>query len=215
MRHVRNTPSQIKHPPFGVEHRAGHTPAPVTRFHTYTRNPNPETRNPKPETPSPSTLIPQPSTLDSQPSTLNPQPSTLNPQPSTLNPQPSTLDPQPSTLNPQPSTLNPQPSTLRPKREPEILGSHRMTRGNLAIWRAAPRKVKSRLPGKGNSKSHGARPVHLSITMIKWIRTSRLSIENSLSGLPRLAHLSVHLGMQCLQRLIFVASDLFSFSTDA
>ena len=29
--------------------------------------------------------------------------------------------------------------------------------------------------------SHGARPVHLIITMIMWIRTSGLSIENSLS----------------------------------
>ena len=43
------------------------------------------------------------------------------------------------------------------------------------------RKVDVRLPGKGNSDSHGARPVHLIITMIKWIRTSRLSIKNSLS----------------------------------
>ena len=34
----------------------------------------------------------------------------------------------------------------------------------------------------GNSNYHGARPVHLIITMIKWIRTSRLSIKNSLSG---------------------------------
>ena len=41
-------------------------------------------------------------------------------------------------------------------------------------------KVDVRLPGKGNSNSHGARPVHLIITMIKWIRTSRLSIKNSL-----------------------------------
>ena len=40
--------------------------------------------------------------------------------------------------------------------------------------------VNSRLPGKGNSNSHGARPVHLIITMITWIRTSRLSIRNSL-----------------------------------
>jgi len=40
------------------------------------------------------------------------------------------------------------------------------------------RKVDVRLPGKGNSNSHGARPVHLIITMIKWIRTSRLSIKN-------------------------------------
>ena len=42
-------------------------------------------------------------------------------------------------------------------------------------------KVDVRLPGKGNSNPHGARPVHLIITMIKWIRTSRLSIKNSLS----------------------------------
>ena len=43
------------------------------------------------------------------------------------------------------------------------------------------RKVDIRLPAKGNSKSHGARSVHLIIAMIKWIRTSRLSIKNSLS----------------------------------
>ena len=43
------------------------------------------------------------------------------------------------------------------------------------------RKVDVRLPGKGSSNSHGARPVHLTITMIKWIRTSRLSIKNPLS----------------------------------
>ena len=43
-----------------------------------------------------------------------------------------------------------------------------------------PRKVDVRLPGKGNSNSHGARPVHLIITMMKWIRTSRLSIKNFL-----------------------------------
>ena len=46
------------------------------------------------------------------------------------------------------------------------------------------RKVDVRLPGKGDSNSHGARPVHLIITMIKWIRTRRLSIKNSLSGCP-------------------------------
>jgi len=33
----------------------------------------------------------------------------------------------------------------------------------------------------GRSNSHGARPVHLIITMITWTRTSRLSITNSLS----------------------------------
>ena len=42
-------------------------------------------------------------------------------------------------------------------------------------------KVYVRLPGKGNSNSHGARPVHLIITIMKWIWTSRLSIKNSLS----------------------------------
>ena len=36
--------------------------------------------------------------------------------------------------------------------------------------------------GSENSNSHGARPVHLIITMIKWIWTSRLSIKNSLWG---------------------------------
>jgi len=48
-----------------------------------------------------------------------------------------------------------------------------------------PRKVDVRLPGKGNSNSSGARPVHLIITLIKWIRTSRLSKKNSLSLLRR------------------------------
>ena len=45
-----------------------------------------------------------------------------------------------------------------------------------------PRMVDIRLPGKGNSPD--ARPVHPIITMIKWIWTSRLSIENSLSLSP-------------------------------
>ena len=36
---------------------------------------------------------------------------------------------------------------------------------------------------KGNSDSHGARPVHLIISTIKWIRTSRLSVNNSFSVL--------------------------------
>ena len=42
-------------------------------------------------------------------------------------------------------------------------------------------KVNIKLPGKGNSNSHGARPVHQIITMMEWIRTSRLSIKMSLS----------------------------------
>jgi hypothetical protein len=41
-------------------------------------------------------------------------------------------------------------------------------------------KVDVRQPGKGNSSSHGSRSVHLIIMMIYWIRTSRLSIKNSL-----------------------------------
>ena len=50
---------------------------------------------------------------------------------------------------------------------------------------ACPRKVDVRLAGKGDSNSHGARPDHLIITMIEWIRTSRFSIKNSLSGACR------------------------------
>ena len=42
------------------------------------------------------------------------------------------------------------------------------------------RKVDLRLPGKGISNSHGARPVHQITSLIKWIRTSRLSIKISL-----------------------------------
>ena len=41
-------------------------------------------------------------------------------------------------------------------------------------------KVDISLPGKGNSNCHGARPVHQIISMIEWIWTSRLSIQNSL-----------------------------------
>ena len=41
------------------------------------------------------------------------------------------------------------------------------------------RKVDLRLPGKGISNSHGARPVHLIISMITSIRTSSLSVKPS------------------------------------
>ena len=40
------------------------------------------------------------------------------------------------------------------------------------------RKIDIRLTGKGNSNSHGARPVYLIIRMIEWFRTSTLSIKN-------------------------------------
>ena len=53
-------------------------------------------------------------------------------------------------------------------------------RARLPLHHDRCRKVDVRLPGKGNSNSHGARPVHLIITMIKWIRTSGLSMKNSL-----------------------------------
>ena len=43
------------------------------------------------------------------------------------------------------------------------------------------RQVDVKLPGKGNPNSHGTKPVHLIIKMMKWIRTSRLSINNSFS----------------------------------
>ena len=46
---------------------------------------------------------------------------------------------------------------------------------------AGPRKVNRRLPAKGNSNYHRARPVHQIISMITWIRTSTFSIKNSLS----------------------------------
>ena len=47
---------------------------------------------------------------------------------------------------------------------------------------ASPGGGNGTIANKGHSNSHGARPVHLIITMIKWIRTSRLPRKNSLSG---------------------------------
>ena len=56
-----------------------------------------------------------------------------------------------------------------------------------AVWGSVPSyrerfSVWGSVPGKGNSNSHGARPVHLIVTTTKWIWTSRLSIKDSLSG---------------------------------
>ena len=48
-----------------------------------------------------------------------------------------------------------------------------------------PRKVDVRLSDERNSTPPGARPVHLIITTMKYIRTSRLSIKNSLSVCTR------------------------------
>ena len=51
----------------------------------------------------------------------------------------------------------------------------------------------------------GIRPVHLIITMIKWIRTSRLSIKNSLSRGQDLNEATRQLGghqlQACLEQL--------------
>ena len=47
------------------------------------------------------------------------------------------------------------------------------------------RKVDVRRHGKGNSNFRGARPVHLITTTVRWVWTSRLSVENYLSALPR------------------------------
>ena len=66
------------------------------------------------------------------------------------------------------------------------------------------RKIDARIPGKGYSNSHGTRPVHLIITMIKWIRTSRLSIKNSLSLWSQAVHLLARRGSSLRIR---VASD--------
>jgi len=67
--------------------------------------------------------------------------------------------------------------------------------GRVCSWKrsvsGAFRKVDVRLLGKGNSNSHGARPVHLINTMIKWIRTSRLSMKNSLCRGPTARMLSL------------------------
>ena len=44
------------------------------------------------------------------------------------------------------------------------------------------RKVDVRLPGQGNSNPRGVSPVHLIITIITWLRTSKFSLKNSLFG---------------------------------
>ena len=57
-----------------------------------------------------------------------------------------------------------------------------LAEGHRSIHSSRPRKVQVRLPGKGNSNSDDAMPVHLIITTIKRIRTSRLSKKNSHSS---------------------------------
>ena len=38
----------------------------------------------------------------------------------------------------------------------------------ITVFRTTPRKIDVRPPGKGNSNSHGAKPVYQIISMIKW-----------------------------------------------
>ena len=49
------------------------------------------------------------------------------------------------------------------------------------IREISSRKVEIRRPGEGISSSHGARPVYLINTMIKWIRASGLPLTTSIS----------------------------------
>ena len=67
-----------------------------------------------------------------------------------------------------------------PSSEPLHISLHTLGQPARGLVGTSDRKVDVRLPGKGNSNSHGARPVHLILTMIQWIRTSRLSIKISL-----------------------------------
>ena len=76
-----------------------------------------------------------------------------------------------NTAAPHPASATSQHSHLT-SRIPSTQGASPFTSSAAPVMR----KVDARLPGKGNSNSHGARPVHLIITMIKWIRTSRLSM---------------------------------------
>jgi len=64
------------------------------------------------------------------------------------------------------------------------------------------RKVDVRLPGKGNSNSHGARPVHQIISMIKWIRTRRLSKKNFPSGGPVLLEDKYRAGLALESKIV-------------
>jgi len=80
-------------------------------------------------------------------------------------------------------TWSPASSPPAPGLGADSIKLRRFLAPKVLVAHGRVRKVDVRLPGKGNSNSHGARPVHLIITMIKWFRTSRLSIkELALSG---------------------------------
>ena len=65
-------------------------------------------------------------------------------------------------------------------------GFRKLLSGAAGIMLRSPFPGYVRLPGKGNSNSHGAQGRSTKIiSMIKWIRTSKLSIKNSLSEQAR------------------------------
>jgi len=68
--------------------------------------------------------------------------------------------------------------------------------------RPTPWTVDVRQPGKGDSNSHGARPVHQIISIIKRIRTRRLSIKISLS----LSEHSSYVTRSVLQIIVHLAA---------
>ena len=78
-----------------------------------------------------------------------------------------------------------------PKTRPQVSQPTTLQKTGAARGQAHPRgparavgltrKVSVKLPVKRNSNFHDARPVHLIIKMIKWVRNRRLAIKNSLS----------------------------------
>ena len=80
------------------------------------------------------------------------------------------------------SALSSQPSTLVSRQTLEPLTSPAATHQSPEkVQGVGIRKVDLRLTGKGNTDFHSARPVHLIITTMKWIWTSRLSTDNAFS----------------------------------
>ena len=101
--------------------------------------------------------------------------------------------PHPTHHNPQPApyTPNPKPHTPQVEERAESLSgvvlAMMLAEGSGDEPQAEENKLKKSngnevRPTPRTLNSHGARPVHLIITMIKSIRTSRLSIKNSLSN---------------------------------
>jgi len=58
-----------------------------------------------------------------------------------------------------------------PNQHDDKVDSAAQASGRSSVWCVG--RVDARLPGKVNSNSHGARPLHLISTMTKWIRPRR------------------------------------------